>query len=474
MSVLINSKLFKEISYSLEKNYCFDIDEDNKIVKQFNFFKEIYCFYNKKRFNEIKLSVAKFILPIIKKLANEAAKDKKYPRDLIKSDILNLTSVLIDKSQSKKLSKEKVIQDCKICLIAISMGISYTKLIQNKDFLEFVIKSRIYKCFKTFNHKIKLIDDNICILSEKAKKYIPWKQLYDEKIIDAKGKLIGFYGYKGFYQKKQKLSDLKIFMKKDPSKWHHEYTIDLCVKAYDKPRGLGDHTWLRLKTPEGYIYSIGFSSDKEDSFNRKSFLKARRGVIMSPDFAEFSNDPKIYFSSKISYKKFKEALQNLDEDIKSDQLSFQIMKSNCTIYAINFFNKYSNKKIKIGGYYYPKIVYFELLNKLSYYIPPKMYKMGSTINKITYSVFNFFERGFQKKNMKKNFFVKNMINIFRPFNAFCLNFPAFFLGGTILDRQKKFIDRKPYISSFLEMFNLKNSIIYHPFELAEKIKGNIL
>jgi hypothetical protein len=42
-----------------------------------------------------------------------------------------------------------------------------------------------------------------------------------------------------------------------PPPWGNRYLFEFCSWIIDRPRMMGDHTYIRLKTPQGEWYSVG-------------------------------------------------------------------------------------------------------------------------------------------------------------------------------------------------------------------------
>ena len=70
--------------------------------------------------------------------------------------------------------------------------------------------------------------------------------------------------------------------------WGDRYLLEFCSWIIDKPRLSGDHLWIRLKTPNGQVYSHGQYRESKLSTRTELFpLKTQVSSFQSPDICEF-------------------------------------------------------------------------------------------------------------------------------------------------------------------------------------------
>lgn len=143
------------------------------------------------------------------------------------------------------------------------------------------------------------------------------------------------YGKEGiqtatFYQWKT----LEPFKIEHPPSWGKEYRFEICTLCTGKFRPLGDHTWMRLKTPKGEIYSFGPYREDNDF---RTACAWKRCFIQSPDISEFWDEPIHTLSFTITKGQFDKIKKKVEKDQK-ESLEFHIFRSNCAEYAVSCAN----------------------------------------------------------------------------------------------------------------------------------------
>lgn len=205
-----------------------------------------------------------------------------------------------------------------------------------------------------------------------------------------------------------------------------------------------EHSWLRLKTPNGEIYSAALYRPGKHHFfdNFHLPLRAKKGYLMSPDISEFWPISIYRIPVEITKKQFETIKSSLEEDKKDeDKLVFQLFNGNCT--------EYINSKAKLAGIRLPTAVHY-LRNVTPLSIQKRydrvMDKLPSIVRQICESVVTV---------------LSNLLQL-------CL-------GGHLLDRQLKGkkITFKANINSFSDLFNPEKLKFHPPRYLALTIGKEI-
>lgn len=126
-------------------------------------------------------------------------------------------------------------------------------------------------------------------------------------------------------------TELAPFMRVDKHPWGAQYILELCCLCTGKFRCLGDHTWTRLKTPEGDVYSFGLYREDND---KSSAFELKAGRLQSPDVSEFWPETIHTLSFVISQESFCRIKDKVEEDHRGNGVVFHVVSRNCTAYAL--------------------------------------------------------------------------------------------------------------------------------------------
>ncbi len=249
------------------------------------------------------------------------------------------------KRVKKQYQTIPAVKKLKTELIAAKLGIEADTLKKNKGFKKFASNYRLDRYLLQYKHRIKVDEKkNIKILY--LGKYVKWSKVKDEIEKDkpppcnfeGNPRQPWIYGKDGVQNKDMYawtvLEPFKI-VKKEEMDWDG-YIFEFCVYSSDSIRLNGDHTWLRLKTPKGEVYSLGLYRPGKrrtiDNFN--SPMRVKKGYLMSPDVSEFWPEEVFSIAVQITKKQFKTIVKAIEKDKEhEDQLYFQLSKGNCTEYV---------------------------------------------------------------------------------------------------------------------------------------------
>jgi hypothetical protein len=248
-----------------------------------------------------------------------------------------------------------------------------------------------------------------------------------------------YYGPFGLQNKNMyDWESLTPFKYEDPALWNHQYVIEFCCCCEDKPRRTGDHTWIRLKTPIGEVYSVGLYRPEKNSWldNYKAPFRVKKAFLMQPDVSEFWPTPIHTVAVAITQQQFELMKCTIEADKRSDLQTFQIVKSNCTLYAA--------KIGRLAGIHLPTA------------------KPGWRV---------LFPQRFVRLCDKLDPFMPRFIKKSLSFiTAFFLNTIQWMLGANKVDKAIESDSVQPAMPSFRDLADVRNAHIHHPYTLGHDIR----
>ncbi len=229
--------------------------------------------------------------------------------------------------------------------------------------------------------------------------------------------------------------------------WGNRYIFEMCATCGEKPRIIGDHSWLRLKTPKGEIFSIGiYRPDKNPGVNGhfNNPFKVKKGTLMQPDVSEFWPDNIESLGFEISKTTFQAIKAQVEVDKMVDDGTFQLFQGNCAAYVLKI-AKTANITLPLSLPFLRILTPFWLqrLFNAAYYNP----FVPEIARKVTYVSF-----------------------------AVLMNLVQVVFGGLIVDEEvvKKVGPHvKPNINSFWDLFDVKKVEILSPYKLGKVMRPYI-
>ncbi|MDB6081156.1 MAG: hypothetical protein JWO53_428, partial [Chlamydiia bacterium] len=252
------------------------------------------------------------------------------------------------------------------------------------------------------------------------------------------------YGSKGLQNKNMyEWSELQPYKKGDPATWDHQYIFEYCVCCTDNPNKTGDHTWIRLKTPEGDIYSVGLyrPSKRDWRDNYKFPLRLKKGYLMQPDVSEFWPTDIFKIPVAITKEHFLQMKKMLETDKRNDKLVFQLFHRNCTLYVakIAAIAHIKLPTAKLAWHFLTPSLVEKKIEKIALYLPEIVVKI-----------------------------VRVVVGVF-------LNFFLLALGATIVDAAvfEKNNQQEPHIKNLSDFFDYRKTELNHPNILGKEIAAGI-
>jgi hypothetical protein len=368
------------------------------------------------------------------------------PRDALNSNELPAFNRFL--KQAKPIQASKEFKTFEIELIAYKLGISSKALKANEGFEAFAKQTRIWQYLSIFDHSLKEGEGgSLEVMHEGTLK--PWSEVKDialEKGIKV-AHMPDIYNPALKYRQSGIANDtyynwteLKPFKKEENHAWGNRYIVELCALAGSGFRLFGDHSWIRLKTPEGDIYSFGIY--REDNFIA-SGLSVKQADIQSPDVSEFWPEKIHTIAFEIKQEQFQAIKAKVEQDKKTGVI-FHVVEKNCSTYAVEILESAGIKLIEKGSV-------------AGSFLPRTLYQ----------KVYGFFDRikGFPKK------ITLVTLHIIQYPLAILFNLAFLFLGGRKVSDKAK--GARPLFEKFTDLLKTKAMYSYLPFSFAYVSKPKI-
>ena len=296
-------------------------------------------------------------------LSTLAALPRESPKEASRSLLAKQARTVL-KKVSKNLKEHPQIKACARELLAYKIGVpsSVFECDANQGFEQFASKPPLAPYLEEYDHTVKIgANEEVWLLKDDV--YTPWSWLKEGIQIPKRDPAADRpwpYGPQGVQNKNMfEWTELKPYKQEDPAQWGNQYIFEFCCCCDPKmPHFTGDHSWLRLKTPEGDIYCVGlYRPHKHDPMKKYKFpLREQKGYLQQPDMSEFWGIPVYRIPFAITEEQFKAMKQMVEQDQQKDTEIFQLIGKNCTQYVE-----------KIGGLAEIKLPiekpFWELLNK---------------------------------------------------------------------------------------------------------------
>ncbi|ORX84294.1 hypothetical protein BCR32DRAFT_277277 [Anaeromyces robustus] len=304
---------------------------------------------------------------------------------------------------------------------------SNNSTIFNEDFNENIsISSTISN---NNNNKEVLLTSINEMIQHYKEKYKIYSDIYKESLINNSKETVEKFLY----------YDTKMKRNQDPYEhnWGNRYLLEYSFWIISQPRLSGDHAFIKLKTPEGKVYSVGLYREfKSSLFDSIIFpLRIKPCKFISPDLSEFW---KGYYNSiaiEITKEQFEKIKNKINEDQKTIQYRpYQHINYNCVTWT--------QEVAALANIYFP----------CDYPMTKLLFK--------NYHFQNFSRKIFRSKFLNPYYILLNKIW------AFIINFLSTILGARRIDKRVKknnYYDIKPFYTSIKDYFDINKVILMHPF-----------
>ncbi|MEI8364920.1 MAG: hypothetical protein WCF65_00745 [Parachlamydiaceae bacterium] len=332
-------------------------------------------------------------------------------------------------------------------IMATKLGIHPEILDRNPGLQQFVEKSHIERYLLHYGHPLTVNASTGEVSFLKDKQMTPWSQISAEmktwKPFTQPQRQHWIYGQDGVqHENMYEWTELKPFKKEDPAAWNHKYVFEVCACYNPESTLTGNHSWIRLKTPSGDVYSIGLYHRSKANFSliNKTPLRTNSGYLMQPDVSEFWNFKITTVAVAITEEIFLKMKHLIEEDKKQD-LVFNTLNNNCLLYCK-----------KVGAL---ANIDLPTQDSLASLVMPE-----GAVEKIERYI-SYLPRCIQK--------------VCLAVAAFFVNVSLLFLGANALDNGLNSEQRAkatPQINSFKDLFDIRKTRMDHPSTFSFKtLKG---
>ncbi|RKP27601.1 hypothetical protein SYNPS1DRAFT_20910 [Syncephalis pseudoplumigaleata] len=204
----------------------------------------------------------------------------------------------------------------------------------NPGFEELAAKNHLHRYLFVQKHELTTNAAGTLVLLRDGTPRL-WPDIRNEIRVDpSTGVMLGQYNYEGFIERGVYDWDVLTPFYVEPQlppPWGDRYLFEFCSWIVDRPRMMGDHTFIRLKTPQGEWYSMGF----HEQFVFPMKIKASK--FMSPDVSEYWNGPCTSLSVEVTKEQFERMKAQIEHDQINGDHTYQASygKSIATIAGLN-------------------------------------------------------------------------------------------------------------------------------------------
>jgi hypothetical protein len=268
---------------------------------------------------------------------------------------------------------------CRRELLAVKLGISSEVFDHNPGFEKFAADSHMERYLLEYHHQLR-VDPKTKKLSILVDgHYLGWDTAHEamSRFPRHTGSplLPWMYGPEGIQN--DDMYDwirMKPYKHANPEEWGRRYVYELVVCCGNTPHKTGDHGWLRLRTPEGDMYSVGLYRPGKRGFsdNWKAPFRIKRGHLMMPDVSEFWPSEIRSVRIGITEAQFHQMIAVIEHDKAQDQLIFQLFHSNCVLWAAHVAHE-AGVEVPVGACSVARLLtprrFEPLLDKANHVVP---------------------------------------------------------------------------------------------------------
>lgn len=393
--------------------------------------------FHAKRYSDLAGMVARIVAVQPRMTIEEASHDQ----------VLVVGRKLLKQIKARKYSSLEI-EGLKKEITAAKLGITTGVLDRNPGLQRFVEQNHLERYLLHYGHAPKVNEENgeVSFLLQ-GKGEISWREIARHAATWQSFSRTPVqpwnYGREGVqHQNMYEWTELKPYMTDDPSKWHHQYVFEICSCYNPESTKEGNHSWMRLKTPSGDIYSVGLYRPGKSSgpfHNIEKPFRTKPAYLMQPDVSEFWDFAISSVAVIINEDIFYKIKARLEADkAREDELVFHTINDNCLLYCK-----------KIGALANVKLPTKE--NIVNSVLPERVIRM------IDRAV-SCLPRCIQK--------------VCHAVTAFFINIGLVFLGSNHVDKTltaKQRANAVPQFRSLKDLFDIKKSHVDHPSTFAFKV-----
>lgn len=438
------SSILREIESALHRNQTITVESlpDRSIhIKPLGILSRLWHWrdsrFHEERYSGLASLVAKVIASQQRQSIAAASKDihLKQARNILKNLRMHTRTLAIE-----NLKKE---------ITAAKLGITASALDRNPGLQAFAEMHHLERYLLIYNDSVQVDSTTQQVSLKKNGQFHSWESLSEDMKTWPKQtrspQWAWVYGQDGVHNRDlYDWTELKPFIKGNPAEWNHQYVFEFCACFNPDSVKNGNHSWLRLKTPEGDIYSVGLYRPGKASLwdNVKMPLRIKPGYLMQPDVSEFWDFSISTVDFAITKEDFLKIKATIEADKKNEDLVFQIFNNNCLLY--------SKKLAEIAGVDLPTaepICHLFVSPSLQCTVSTFIEKLPTCIQKICKIVAAFF-----------------------------LNVAQMFLGACRIDQDLNEQQRRravPHLQTMWDLCDINKIYLNHPNTLAFKIRPQV-
>lgn len=224
-------------------------------------------------------------------------------------------------------------------LMALRLGIKSEVFARNPGFYEFAEEAFLPKHLARHGKTISINSEGN-ILIEYEGTFHKWNDISEQFATDKLPPKSSrwLYGPKGVQIADVfEWRELRPFKIDDPAKWKKGYLFEICVYVEETLKGRGEHSWFRLYTPDGEIYSVGLYAERKGRSMHK-----QPGKLQCPDVSEVWDDE--FEPSKIvtlpiiiGRNGFRRVVYKVHKDLREGR-TFHPIDANCVLWNMEYLN----------------------------------------------------------------------------------------------------------------------------------------
>lgn len=247
----------------------------------------------------------------------------------------------------KKERKYPTVQKLQKLLTAKRLLLPLEALEKNHSFYQFAKQHHLHHYLRHYEHQLNYHEDTIQIMKEgeykdweEVSEIANWKPIPKNK----QPTQPWVYGHKGLQKKDlYDWTELTPYKIEKDHKWGNRWIFEVRTCNEESPQKTGNHAWMRLKNPDGEIFSFGLYRPEKAGIkdNFKAPLRIKKGHLMQPDYSDVYPCTIHSFEYEIDEPLFNKIKDQVEKDKQSDVEHFHPIGMNCT--------RYVKKIAKIAG-----------------------------------------------------------------------------------------------------------------------------
>ena len=215
--------------------------------------------------------------------------------------------------------------------------------------VNFLQRLHLHRKMATFDHHVRLNDaaDPLILINGElipAREAANRFEIFQQRIVEKESAKEYFYHYeKGLIEGSHDLwrGPIPVF-KRNPDRKTQDYRMEVmsCV-------GRENHSWIRLKDPEGNVISVGKFWDKDVDIPGVALLTALPGALHIGDMHEYMghediNKRTVLPLTEVQFKRIKRAIQIEQARLLDEEEGYNMISENCTSFV--------RKMVKMAGH----------------------------------------------------------------------------------------------------------------------------